>query len=268
MHLPPESTIPGPVTEAWLEIEVGGIKSRADLRSGLTRLGGPGCDVVIPGAPEGELHVWSDPPKVIKISGRAELEVDGRAADECPLQSGQGLRWGGVSMSYKNDRPVLQELAVASPAAASAGPLLSTDPNDKAWRRVQAGIAIDLGLTERQAVGRWQEAVLRQEFDADACAREILGASEKFALDDPRVIERSGRLLRDFLMASLQRGVKGASRKVRAQAVSGSAFLMANAIGILVYTGIVLVVMLLARFKWNPSFDALFANALGVAATP
>ena len=74
-----------PVTTSWLEIEVGGVRSRADLRAGLTRLGGPGCDVVVPGAPEGELHLWSEPPKVIRIAGRADLEVDGRAADESLL---------------------------------------------------------------------------------------------------------------------------------------------------------------------------------------
>jgi hypothetical protein len=69
--------------------------------------------------------------------------------------------------------------------------------------------------------------------------------------------------LRDFLMFSLQRGVKGTSRKIRSQAMSGSAYLMANAIGILVYTGIVLVVMLLARFKWGASFDDMFDQVLG-----
>jgi hypothetical protein len=263
VHLSLKSTISDPVTEAWLEIEVGGIKSRADLRSGLTRLGGPGCDVVIPGAPEGELHVWSEPPKVIRISGRAELEVDGRPRDECALESGQSIRWAAISMVYRNDRPVLQEISMPAPAA--AGALRASSPDDKAWQRVRAGIAIDLGLAERTQVSRWQEAVLRQEFDADACAREILSTTEKFALDDPRVIERSGRLLRDFLMASLQRGVKGTGRKVRAQAVSGSAFLMANLIGILLYTGIVLVVMLLTRFKWGMSFDALFDTLLGLS---
>jgi len=254
--------------EAWLEIEVGGIRSRADLRVGLTRLGGPGCDVVIPGAPEGELHVWSDPPKVMRVAGRAELEVAGKCAEECPLESGESIRWGAVTMVYKCDRPVLQEIALAAPAAGTSpapGALSSADPREKAWQRVRAGIAIDLGLAERKLVNRWQDAVLRQDFDADACAREILSSTERFTVDDPRVIERSGRLLRDFLMSSLQRGVKGASRKMRSQAVSGSAFLMANVIGILIYTAIVLVVMVLARFKWQTSFDALFDSLLGLS---
>lgn len=241
---------------------MGGIRSRADLRQGMTRLGGPGCDVVIPGAPEGELHVWTDPPKVIRISGRAELEVEGRSADEALLKSGQSIRWAGVSMTFHSEAPVLQEIRLPEPKAAPA-PVM--DPNAKSWRRVQAGLAIDLGMVPKPLVQRWQEAVLQQEFDADACAREAIAQADKFALDDPRVIERSGRLLRDFLMASLQRGVAGASRKARSRAVSGSAFLMANVIGILVYTGLVLVVMLLARFKWDTSFDSFFDSILGVS---
>jgi len=92
----------------------------------------------------------------------------------------------------------------------------------------------------------------------------VLAGTESFALDDPRVIERSGLLLRDFLMSSLQRGVRGAGRKIRTQARSGSAFLMANVIGILVYSGLVLVVMLLARFKWGTSFDEMFDFVLGL----
>lgn len=248
---------------AWLEIEVGGVTSRADLRPGMTRLGGPGCDVVIPGAPEGELHVWTDPPKVIRIAGRAELEVRGKCAEEAYLEADEAIRWGGVSMRFRQAQPVLEEIPVASPAAAAA-PAAPAARSDRAMRRVQAGLAIDLDLADKGLVQRWQQTVLHKEFDADACAREVLAGSDKFALDDPRVVERCGRLLRDFVMASLQRGVQGAGRRARSRAVGGSAFLMANTIGILIYTGIVLVVMLLVRFKWGTSFDAMFDNVLGV----
>lgn len=234
----------------------------------MTRLGGPGCDVVIPGAPEGELHMWSDPAKIIRISGKAALEVDGKAEDEALLSPGQTLRWGGTVMTYRNSVPVLQEIAAPAPnnrIAAGISSLNANDPNQKAWIRTQAGLAIDLGLVPRKIVSRWQEAVLQQEFDPDACALEALAAAEKFTLDDPRVIERSGRLLRDFLMASLQRGLAGAGRRIRTQAKSGSAFLMANVIGILIYSSMILVGMLLARFKWGVSFDLLFDTVLGVA---
>ncbi len=256
-----------PVTTSWLEIEVGGVRSRADLRAGLTRLGGPGCDVVVPGAPEGELHLWSEPPKVIRIAGRADLEVDGRAADESLLSDGQTIRWSGVTMTYRREAPVLEEIPVEEPAAAAPPTARPVEPpagpEGRAWQRVRAGLAIDLGLVPRGVVQRWQQAVLAQEFDADTCAREALAQAEKFALDDPRVVERSGRLLRDFLMASLQRGISGAGRKARSRAVSGSAFLMANVVGILVYSGIVLLVMLLVRLKWEVSFDGLFDAVLG-----
>lgn len=253
------------MTTSWLEIEVGGVRSRADLREGLTRLGGPGCDVVVPGAPDGELHLWSQPPKVIRIAGRADLEVDGRASDECLLEDGQTIRWSGVTMTFRRVAPVLEEIPIEEPREEPAAPRRAPgpDPGGRALRLVQAGIAIDLGLVPRGIVQRWQQAVVAQEFDADACAREALGQAEKFALDDPRVVERSGRLLRDFLMSSLQRGIAGAGRKARSRAVSGSAFVIANVVGISVYSGIVLLVMLLVRLKWEVSFDGLFDFLLG-----
>ena len=232
----------------------------------MTRLGGPGCDVVIPGAPEGELHVWTKPPKVIRIAGKAQLEVGGQCADEALIDAGQTIRWGGVSMTYNCEVPVLQEIPMAkAPAKPAAAGRAGYAPDDKAMLRVQAGLAIDLGLVPRSLVTRWQEAVLQQEFDPDGCARAVLDGAEKFALDDPRVIERSGILLRDFLMSSLQRGVRGAGRKIRTQAKSSSAFLMANVIGFLIYSGLILVVMLLVRFNYDFSFDDMFDLVLGVS---
>jgi len=263
------------VNESWLEIEVGGVTSRADLSSGLTRLGGEGCDVVIPGAPGGELHVWSDPAKVIHISGDTSPVVGGVPVVESELTSGETIVWGSVQMVYRDARPVLEEVALEAPAApapapgpAQAAPKRPTaappaiDPTERAWARVRAGLSIDLGQADRKVVRRWQEAVLRNEFNADACAREVL-AEHSMQHDDPRLVERAGRLLRDFLMASLQRGVHGASRKIRAQARSGTAYIVANAIAISVYTLILLAVGVLVRLKWNTSFDALFDFVLG-----
>ena len=154
---------------------------------------------------------------------------------------------------------------LATPAASPAGgPAtgFSHDPSQRAWERVRAGLAIDLGAANRKAVTRWQEAVLGNAFDPDACARELLGDGS-LSPNDPRLLERSGRLLRDFLMASLQRGVQGASRKIRSQARSGTAYLVANAIAISIYTLIVLVVMVLMRLKWGTSFDGMFDFILG-----
>jgi hypothetical protein len=257
------------VKESWLEIEVGGVTSRADLRSGLTRLGGEGCDVVIPGAPEGELHIWSDPAKLIHISGGISPLVGGKPVVEADLSSGETILWQGVRIVFRGARPVVEEIVIEpsapAPTPAPTRPLAAIaaiDPDERAWTRVRAGLSIDLGLVRGKVVSRWQEAVLRNEFDADVCAREVLDEGA-LPLDDPRLVERSGRLLRDFLMASLQRGVQGAGRKIRSQARSGTAYLMANAIAITVYSAIVLAVMLLMRLKWNTSFDAFFDFILG-----
>ena len=45
----------------------------------LTRIGGASPDVSMKGLPAGELHVWSDPPKVVLASGDAPLLVNGGA---------------------------------------------------------------------------------------------------------------------------------------------------------------------------------------------
>ena len=108
VHPGSESTIPFAVNESWLEIEVSGVRSRADLRSGLTRLGGVGCDVVMPKAPPGELHVWSDPPKVIHISGPAALLFSGKPVVEGELADGDRFTWGEISLVYRAAQPVLE----------------------------------------------------------------------------------------------------------------------------------------------------------------
>ena len=248
-----------------MDIEIGGVTSRADLKSGLTRMGGPGSDVVVPGAPEGELHFWSDPPKLVHVSGQTPLEVAGARVQEVELTGNEAVVWGRVTLRYHGAAAVLEEISIAEvepPRPSSSRGGATEASGGRAWTRVQAGMAVELGLAEKSAVKRWQEAVLRNEFDADACSRELL-AGQTVPADDPRVVERAGRLLRDFLMSGLQRGVKGAGRKVRAQARSGTAYIVANLIAISVYTAIVLVVMVLARLKWGISFDDAIDFVLG-----
>ncbi|MCB9916198.1 MAG: hypothetical protein H6828_13805 [Planctomycetes bacterium] len=244
--------------EAWLDIKIGGVTARADLAPGLTRLGGPGANVVVPGAPEGELHLWSDPPKLVHVSGATPLEVAGARQAEVPLRDGLEVVWGPLTLVYRV-HALVEEIPLEEHVAAPRVALAPSD--DRAGARARAGMAIELGLADKNAVRRWQDAVVRGDFDADACAREVL-AGTNLAADDPRLVERSGRLLRDFLMSSLQRGVKGASRKVRAQVKSGTAYVVANVIAIGVYTAIVLVVMVLLRLK-GISFDELFDLVLG-----
>jgi|LWDU01.1.fsa_nt_gi hypothetical protein len=260
MPLSVNDTVNDAVTEVWLDIEVGGLASRAEMKSGLTRLGGATADVVIPGAPDGELHLWSDPPKIVHVSGQTPLEVAGEVLTEASLVAGKDLVWGRVTLRLGRGAPVIEELPMAS--AQATGTAAPTGSDDRGTQRVRAGLAIELGLADKAVLRRWQDAVISNEFNADACAREVL-AGVQLAADDPRLMERSGRLLRDFLMSSLQRGVQGASRKARAQARSGTAYLVANIVAIGVYSAILLVIMVLVRVKWQFSFDHFLDFLLG-----
>ena len=69
------------------------------------------------------------------------------------------------------------------------------------------------------------------------------------------MLERSGRLLRDLLMAPYQRGMKGAGRRARGAARSGLAFLLAQLIVLLVFTALIGVVLLVVRLRWGWSLD-------------
>ena len=113
---------------------------------------------------------------------------------------------------------------------------------------------MDLGLADRQVARRWQEAVQRRDFDADACARELLAASDVPA-DDPRLAERASLLQRDLLMSPFQRGLRGAARRTRTATRSGAAYLVANLIAICIYTLVLLAIMLLVRVQYGFSFD-------------
>jgi len=139
-------------------------------------------------------------------------------------------------------------------------PILSDE--ERAWQRMRAGLLVELGIADRGATKRWQESVLAGEFDADACARDILGKSGVPG-DDPRVLERTSRLERDLLMMPLQRGIKGASRRARGAARGGAAFLLANLIAILVYTLILVAIVMLLRVNNGFSLDGMIDRWLG-----
>ncbi|MFT5288441.1 MAG: hypothetical protein ACI8QS_001042 [Planctomycetota bacterium] len=98
-------------------------------------------------------------------------------------------------------------------------------PESKADHLLLAGIMLEQGLADKRAAKRWRSAVMDGKWDASACAQEVLVSSSS-ARDDPRLRERSARLLRDFLMAPMQSGVRGAARKGRAKVRSGFAFVL------------------------------------------
>lgn len=117
-----------------------------------------------------------------------------------------------------------------------------------AWDRVRAGMLVDLGLVDKRVCARWQAAVKSQSFDPDSCAREIL-ACTTVPPDEPRLMQRSGLLLRDFVMAPLLRGVKGAERRARETARGGIAYLLAQAMAFGIYALLVLITLILIRFR-------------------
>ena len=142
------------------------------------------------------------------------------------------------------------------PSAAPAG-------SSRFEQRLRAGVLADLGLANRKEVKRWQEAVMRGEFDADACARDLVTQAAPDA-DDQRVLERAGRLQRDLLMMPFQRGVKGASRRARVATRRGTAYVLANLIAITVYSLVLVAIMILVRVNYDFSFDGLIDDFLSI----
>ena len=261
-----------------LELKRGSKSQQVPLQAGLTRIGPKGArgiDIGIEGA-EGELHVWDSPPKVVRVQGDDALITGGDSVEEVLLESGSEFAWSGVKFRLLELPPVLEEIEEPAPAAhpaqAAAGgggarPTLSDDPGvQRAWERVAAGLLVESGLADKKIAKRWQAAVVQHEWDADACAREILAASGG-ELGNPRLLERAGMLERDLVMASFQRGIKGASRRARGAAKNGMAFFVANVVAIGVYSAIILALLILARVNYEWSLDGIIDRMVS-AVTP
>lgn len=241
----------------WLEIEEEGTTRRVPLAPGLTRIGGGGAEVTLEGVGADQLHVWDDPPRAIFVGRGAPPSWNGRILDESPLRSGDRIVWGTRSITFRAapaaEPPLLEEIPLGPGLAPAPGrPAVPgrdpAAPEERFLRRLQAGLFLELGIADRAAAKRWQEAVVDGRFDADACAHEILTRSLA-RTDDPRLLERSGRLLRDFLMAPLVQGVRGTGRRARQAARGGLAFLVAQAVALLVYSVIVLAALVLLRLR-------------------
>jgi len=250
------------MADQWLELKDGQETRRIPLSGALTKIGGASPDVSMLGLPAGELHIWSDPPKVVMVAGQTSPSVNGAPCREALLADGDRIDWGEVSLQFRRAEAaaVLQEIVVDAPAQAPAAPAF--DGGGASWDRVRAGMMVELGLADKAAVRTWQESVMRGEFSPDACARDLTRGVQVDP-EDPRFMERSGRLLRDFLMASTMSGAGGAKRKARQAGKKGAAILVSQLFVLVVYTLIILVVMALLHAKWpetffDPLFDSLF----------
>ena len=124
-----------------------------------------------------------------------------------------------------------------------------------------AGILVEQKLADKSTAKRWQDAVIRGEFKADAAAEDLIAASADH-LESPKVLERAGRLERDLVMMPLQSGVRGAGRGARRAARGGSAFLVANLLALTAYTLIIVSIAFLLRAQKGTSFDGMIDSVL------
>ncbi|MEX1023539.1 MAG: hypothetical protein WD226_00555 [Planctomycetota bacterium] len=255
----------------WLDVEDDAGVRRHPLTEGLTRLGGAGAQLTVPDVGGDQVHVWNDPPRAIFVGTGRPPRLNGAPLAEAALRPGDRLEWNGARFVYggkpaSEHEAELEELAGDEPSAAyvaaPVGRVLSLR-EERIWDRLVAGMFVELGLADRAAAKRWQGEVIAGGFDADACAREILARSGQ-AADDPRIEERSTRLLRDLLMAPLLKGAKGASRRARQAAQGGVAYIIANVIAFGVFALITLLGLLLLRiqeYDLNAFLDRLLGRS-------
>jgi len=233
-----------------LEIEQAGATRQQPLSPGLTRIGGPGCEVLVAGGGADQVHLWDAPPKLVFVGKGERPRVDGLAVDEAALAGGERIEWLGAVFRLRREpvQPVLRELPLAEAAGAPA--------DGRAASRVLAGLMAELGLADRAVTKRWQEAILQGGFEPDACSRELMRSST-VAPEDVRLLERSGRLLRDLLMAPYHIGLRGAGRRARVAARSGLAFVVAQVLVLLLFAVLFALVLLVLRVGYGLSLDAL-----------
>jgi hypothetical protein len=245
------------MAQPWLEIVSGASRGRRELKRGLTIAGPAGGDLPVAGAGSDQLHLWDEPPKLVFVGAGEPPKVNGAAREEALLASGDLVEWHELGFRFATDAPraALAEVAVRSePAPVSAPASGWSSADERAWRRLRAGMLVELGLVEPSVARRWQDAVLRGEFEPDACAREIDGAS-RAAVGDARVDERSVRLMRDLVMAPALSGIRGASRRARTATRGGLAFALVQFLVLGICALLVFVALAVVRWRWGFSVD-------------
>lgn len=249
----------------WMDVhEPGGARRRVALRRGLTIVGGAKADVPVAGVDNDQLHVWDQPPKLVFVGFGEAPAASGTRFEERTLASGDVVTWRGVRLEFggllaaRIEEIELPAAPVATQApanvGASSGGLVGAD--EQFWRRLKAGIAVEQGLSEGAVARRWQDAVMRSEFDPDAAARDILAAAR--GLDDQRLGERSARLQRDLIMAPLAASSRGATRKLRGAAQSMAAMVISQFVVLSISLLLVLVAQFVARVRLGWSLDEFF----------
>jgi hypothetical protein len=246
------------MARTWIEIRDRSGTRRLALEGPVTRLGPPGSDAEIQGAGRDELRLFDAPLRLVHVGSGPPPTKDGREVRDLLLASGDALEWRGAEVSLQSEGPaLLEEIPLPPEAPLSAG-------ERRAWRRVAAGLQVQLGRVERSGLKRWQASVLSGEFEPDACAEDVLASVRPAgdpAGDDGPLLERAGLLLRDFVMAPLQGGAAGARRRARRAVKGGLALLLSQLAALAVLAAILLAALLLLRLR-GTSIDAFLDRML------
>ena len=241
------------MSEPEIEVSQGSVKRRFPIGAGLRA--GEGLAVPIEGAAGDELHFQTEPPAVRLVGSRTTALLNGRAFERSRLADGDAIQWCGAVLVFSGAAATLEELPPERIEPADS------DALTRVGARLAAGLLVELGLAAGPVARRWQDAVREGGFDADACAEELLEEIGPHA-EDPRLLERSARLQRDLLMAPLQKGVRGASRRARGAARGGLAMVLAQGLAVAIYTLLLLAILLLLRVKHDYSLDGFLDSIL------
>jgi len=216
-------------------------------------IGAPGSDRELAGVGAGRLEVHGPPWRVERTPGSAELEQDGRRLGALALAQGTRFGWAGWQFEFRADGDAVGAGERSSASGASPAPVLSP-AEPRAWRWLKAGVAIEQGLCDRSAAKTVQESVRAGTFDPDGAADRVLDSAplEDF---DPRLEQRSARLLRDLAMAPTLRGTGKVARAGRGCFRGFAAFALVQLVGLVVF--VVLVLALFLGLRWQGrSLDA------------
>jgi len=244
-----ECATKGAKSRIWLETSGAEGERRLELGARALRLGGAGSDLHLDAPAGAWLEVGGSPPRLLHHGAGALPRVNGREVRELALVHGDRIEWAGALLVVRSADPAA---ALEALPAQEAG---ATQLDVVVAARLQAGLLCELGLVERTAARRWQDAVLANAFDPDAATRDLLAAAQASS-GDVRLRERSARLLRDLLMAPLQRGARGAGRRVRQATRSMVAALVAQVAVLVTLLGIATIALLVIRMRWDFSVDA------------
>ncbi len=248
------------MSSLWILVTQAGTTQRYALTKETTSVGGGGADVPLDGVGGAQLRVEREPLRVTHTGNGAPPFCGGAPLTSREIAPGEHVEWAGARLEFEREAS-LEEVAVEPAPATPPAPAPAGGFDAPTWQRVRAGLLVEMGHADKRAVKRWQQAVVDGNFRVDAAAQELTEGARN--VDDSILRDRAGRLMRDFLMAPLTRGVRGAGRSVRQGAKGFVAMLLSQALALLVYSLIVLLSMLVLRYQ-GTGYDAFFDRILAL----